>query len=161
MWAARALPTDPPAKSTPTVWVPRGMIAWLMVFSLLLGCGIASVNTYLAVYGTQRLGLGPTAAGTLVAVLGVAGVAGRVGWSKSAGRPGRAVWLPGSLAVGSVAAALLAVSSSARPLVWVAAAAAGVFAVAAGRQFPHAQQSAPSAAGFRSASVTCVTRRPP
>ncbi|MZE70604.1 MFS transporter, partial [Streptomyces sp. SID5789] len=132
MWAARALPADPPPKSTPAVWVPRGMVAWLMVFSLLLGCGVASVNTYLSLYGTERLGLGATAAGALVAVLGVCGIAGRLGWSKVAGRPDRAVWLPGFLALGSVAAALLlAASSSARPLVWVAALAIGVFAVAA------------------------------
>ncbi|WP_308122119.1 MFS transporter [Streptomyces sp. TRM70350] len=100
VWAARVLPGDPPAKSTPAAWMPRGMIAWLMVFSLLLGCGIASVNTYLALYGAQRLGLGPTAAGALVAVLGVAGIAGRIGWSKVAGRPGWSVWLPGLLAAG-------------------------------------------------------------
>lgn len=132
VWAARVLPGDPPAKSTPAAWVPRGMIAWLMVFSLLLGCGIASVNTYLALYGVQRLGLGPTAAGALVAVLGVAGIAGRVGWSKVAGRPGWSVWLPGLLAAGAVGAALLlAVSSYAPPLAWAAAVAVGVFAVAA------------------------------
>ncbi|MFK4224392.1 MFS transporter [Streptomyces sp. NPDC019890] len=111
---------------------PRGAIAWLAVFSLLLGCGIASVNTYLALYGAQRLGLGPTAAGALVAVLGIAGVAGRVGWSKVAGQPGRAVWLPGGLAAGSVGAALLLAGASfVHPLAWVAAVAVGVFAVAA------------------------------
>ncbi|MYS53400.1 MFS transporter, partial [Streptomyces sp. SID6013] len=132
VWAARALPADPSAKSTPAVWVPRGMTAWLMVFSVLLGCGIASVNTYLSLYGTERLGLGPTSAGALVAVLGVSGIAGRLGWSKVAGRPDRAVWLPGSLAAGAVAAALLlAASSLARPLVWVGALATGMLAVAA------------------------------
>ncbi|MFJ8349610.1 MFS transporter [Streptomyces sp. NPDC094153] len=157
VWAAWALPADPPAKSTPAVWVPRGMIAWLLVFSLLLGCGIASVNTYLALYGTERLGLGPTTAGALVAVLGVAGIAGRVGWSKVAGRPDRAPWLPGSLAVGAVAAALLlACSSSFRPLAWVAAAAVGVFAVAANAvsMVLVMQRAAPGRAGQDSALVS-------
>ncbi|MET7712271.1 MFS transporter [Streptomyces sp. NPDC005407] len=134
LWAARGLPADPPPVSVGprSSLVPRGAIAWLAVFSLLLGCGIASVNTYLSLYGAQRLGLGPTAAGALVAVLGVAGVAGRVGWSKVAGDPGRAVWLPGGLAAGSVAAALLLAGASfVHPLAWVAAVAVGVFAVAA------------------------------
>ncbi|MGI5429277.1 MFS transporter [Streptomyces sp. CA-179760] len=157
VWAALALPADPPAKSTPAVWVPRGMIAWLMAFSLLLGCGIASVNTYLSLYGTERLGLGPTAAGALVAVLGVAGIAGRVGWSKVAGRPERAAWLPGSLAVGAVAAALLlAGSSTVRPLAWVAAVAVGVFAVAANAvsMVLVMQRAAPGRAGQDSALVS-------
>ncbi|MFJ2563240.1 MFS transporter [Streptomyces sp. NPDC088770] len=157
VWAAQALPPDPPAKSTPAVWVPRGMIAWLSVFSLLLGCGIASVNTYLALYGTERLGLGPTAAGALVAVLGVAGIAGRVGWSKVAGRPGQAPWLPGFLAAGAVAAALLlAGSSSFRPLVWAAAVVVGVFAVAANAvsMVLVMQRAAPGRAGQDSALVS-------
>ncbi|MET8678844.1 MFS transporter [Streptomyces sp. NPDC004647] len=134
VWAVRALPPDPTAAASPgprSSMVPRGAIAWLTVFSLLLGCGTASVNTYLALFGAQRLGLGPTAAGALVAVLGVAGIAGRVGWSKVAGHPGRARWLPGGLAAGAVGAALLLVGASfVHPLVWVAAVAVGVFAVA-------------------------------
>ncbi len=157
VWAARVLPGDPPAKSTPAAWVPRGMIAWLMVFSLLLGCGIASVNTYLALYGVQRLGLGPTAAGALVAVLGVAGIAGRVGWSKVAGRPGWSVWLPGLLAAGAVGAALLlAVSSYAPLLAWAAAVAVGVFAVAANAvsMVLVMQRAAPGRAGQDSALVS-------
>nr|WSW42218.1 MFS transporter [Streptomyces sp. NBC_01001] len=131
LWAHRALPADPPAKAPPprSSLMPRGAIAWLAVFSLFLGCGIASVNTYVALFGAQQLGMGPTAAAALVAVLGVAGIAGRVGWSKAA-RPGRAEWLPGLLAAGAVlAAGLLAAALYVQPLVWVAAVAVGVFAV--------------------------------
>ncbi|KJY42880.1 arabinose ABC transporter permease [Streptomyces sp. NRRL B-1568] len=131
-WTMSVLPADPPAGPAAPVWIPRGMVAWLAVFSLLLGCGIASVNTYLALYGVRRLGLGATAAGGLVAVLGVAGIVGRVGWSKAAGRLGRARWLPGVLAVGATGAALLlALSVYAHPLAWVAVVGVGVFAVAA------------------------------
>ncbi|MFI5999652.1 MFS transporter [Streptomyces sp. NPDC051366] len=131
LWAHRALPADPLAKAAPprSSLMPRGAIAWLAVFSLFLGCGIASVNTYVALFGAQQLGMGPTAAAALVAVLGVAGIAGRVGWSKAA-RPGRAEWLPGLLAAGAVlAAGLLAAALYVQPLVWVAAVAVGVFAV--------------------------------
>nr|WP_308376108.1 MFS transporter [Streptomyces sp. ISL-99] len=159
LWAARILPVDRPAAAAGVrvPLVPRGMIAWLMVFSLLLGCGIASVNTYVALYGVQRLALGPTAAGALVAVLGVAGIAGRVGWSKVAGRPRRAVWLPGVLAAGAVGAALLLmVAAHARPLAWVAAVAMGVFAVAgnAVSMVLVMQRAAPGRAGQDSALVS-------
>ncbi|MET7905457.1 MFS transporter [Streptomyces sp. NPDC005355] len=157
VWAARALPADPPPKTAPASWVPRGAIAWLAVFSLLLGCGIASVNTYLALYGVRRLGLGPTAAGALVAVLGIAGIAGRVGWSKVAGQPGRAVWLPGGLAAGAVGAALLlAASAYAHPLAWGAAVAVGIFAVAANAvsMVLVMQRAAPGRAGQDSALVS-------
>ncbi|MFF3216283.1 MFS transporter [Streptomyces sp. NPDC002886] len=157
LWARRALPADPPAAPAGprAPLVPRGAIAWLAVFSLFLGCGIASVNTYVALFGAQRLGMGPTAAGALVAVLGVAGIAGRVGWSKAA-RPGRAEWLPGALAAGAVGAAvLLAAAPTVRPLVWVAAVAVGVFAVAANAvsMVLVMQRSAPGRAGQDSALV--------
>ncbi|GAA3116746.1 hypothetical protein GCM10020254_74450 [Streptomyces goshikiensis] len=135
--------------------MPRGAIAWLTVFSLFLGCGIASVNTYVALFGAQELGLGPNAAAGLVAVLGVAGIAGRVGWSKAA-RPGRAEWLPGWLAGGAVlAAGLLAAAPYAAPLVWVAAVAVGVFAVSgnAVSMVLVMQRAAPGRAGQDSALV--------
>lgn len=157
-WAARTLPADPARKPPPpATWWPRGTIAWLAVFSLLLGCGIASVNTYLSLYGAERLGWGPTAAGALVAVLGVAGIAGRVGWSKVAGDPGRARRLPAALSAGAVAAALLlAVSAYAHPLAWLAAVAVGVFAVSANAvsMVLVMQRAAPGRAGQDSALVS-------
>ncbi|MCX5107800.1 MFS transporter [Streptomyces sp. NBC_00378] len=157
-WAMRALPADPPAKETSlrASLVPRGALAWLAGFSLLLGSGIASVNTYLALFGVQELGMSPSTAGALVAVLGVAGIAGRVGWSNAA-RPGRAEWLPGWLAAGAVGAALLLAGALlAHPLVWVAATAVGVFAVAgnAVSMVLVMQRAAPGRAGQDSALVS-------
>ncbi|MFE7095179.1 MFS transporter [Streptomyces erythrochromogenes] len=156
LWALRVLPADPPSAAGPrTDLVPRGMVAWLAVFSLFLGAGIASVNTYLALFGAQRLDMGPTAAAALVAVLGVAGIAGRVGWSKAA-RPGRAEWLPAWLACGALgAAALLAAALVAGPLVWVGAVAVGVFAVSgnAVSMVLVLQRAAPGRAGQDSALV--------
>ncbi|MFD7547939.1 MFS transporter [Streptomyces sp. NPDC059578] len=157
-WAARVLPPDPPPPTTsagPARFLPRGHVAWLAVFSLFLGGGIASVNTYVTLFGDERLDLGPTAAGALVAVLGVAGIAGRIGWSKAA-RPDRAHWLPGGLALGSVGAALLlAASVHAMPLAWVAAVAVGVFAVSgnAVSMVLVMQRAAPGRAGQDSALV--------
>ncbi|MFD3717867.1 MFS transporter [Streptomyces sp. NPDC058674] len=157
-WALRALPADPPAAPAAPVrasFVPQGMAAWLAGFSLFLGAGIASVNTFLALYGVQCLALGPDVAGGLVAVLGVAGIVGRVGWSKAA-RPGRAEWLPGLLACGAVgAAALLAGGLLASPLVWAGAVAVGVFAVSgnAVSMVLVMQRAAPGRAGQDSALV--------
>ncbi|MET9572250.1 MFS transporter [Streptomyces virginiae] len=157
LWALRVLPADPPPPPAGprTELVPRAMVAWLAAFSLFLGAGIASVNTYLALFGAQRLGMGPTTAGALVAVLGVAGIAGRVGWSKAA-RPGRAEWLPGWLALGALgAAALLGAALVLGPLVWVGAVAVGVFAVSgnAVSMVLVLQRAAPGRAGQDSALV--------
>ncbi|MET9887751.1 MFS transporter [Streptomyces sp. NPDC006430] len=157
LWALRALPADPAPPSPParTSFLPHGMVAWLALFSLFLGAGIACVNTYLALYGVQRLGMGPTPAGALVAVLGIAGIAGRVGWSKAA-RPGRAEWMPGALACGALgAAALLVAALRAAPLVWAGAVAIGVFAVAgnAVSMVLVVQRAAPGRAGQDSALV--------
>ncbi|MFF3861453.1 MFS transporter [Streptomyces sp. NPDC002209] len=155
LWALRALPADPPVApgGSRTSLVPRGAVAWLAVFSLFLGCGIASVNTYLALFGARQLGLGPTAAAALVAVLGMTGIAGRVGWSKAA-RPGRAEWLPGWLACGALGAAvLLAAAVAVGPLVWLGAVAVGVFAVSgnAVTMVLVMQRAAPGRAGQDSA----------
>nr|WP_079191378.1 MFS transporter [Streptomyces sp. CB00455] len=158
VWAACALPNDPPAPAAGprTPWVPCGPVAWLAGFSLFLGGGIASVNTYLALFGVRELAMDPTTAGTLVAVLGVTGIAGRVGWSKAA-RPGRAEWLPGWLGSGALGAAVLlaAAAGPARPLVWAGAVAVGVFAVSgnAVTMVIVMQRAAPGRAGQDSALV--------
>ncbi|MFF3756946.1 MFS transporter [Streptomyces sp. NPDC002185] len=162
LWAWRSLPADaePPVGRAPAPGGTRagksgGPVPWLAGFSLFLGAGIASVNTYLVLFGVQRLGLGPAVAGALIAVLGVAGIAGRVGWSRAA-VPGRAEWLPGGLAVGAVgAAALLVAAPYAEPLVWVAAVAVGVCAVSgnAVSMVLVMQRSAPGRAGRDSARV--------
>ncbi|KOG13987.1 MULTISPECIES: MFS transporter [Streptomyces] len=160
LWAWRGLPADaapPPKRATsgPARSRPGGPVPWLAAFSLFLGAGIASVNTYLALFGSQCLGMGPTVAGALVAVLGVAGIAGRVGWSRAA-TPGRAPWMPGLLAGGAVGAAvLLAIAVHVGPLVWTAAVAVGVFAVSgnAVSMVLVMQRSAPGRAGQDSALV--------
>ncbi|MGY4970982.1 MFS transporter [Streptomyces nigrescens] len=159
LWAARILPADrPSATAGPPGASSSPRETWrLAVFSLLLGCGIASVNTYLALFGSQRLGMTPTTAAALVAVLGVAGIGGRVGWSRAAGRPGWAEALPALLAAGAVGAALLlAVALRAQPLVWPAAVAVGSFAVSANAvsMVLVLRKAAPGRAGKDSALVS-------
>ncbi|MFI9271215.1 MFS transporter [Kitasatospora sp. NPDC052896] len=136
-WAVRALPAEAPAvlsadRSAGAKGARGGLVGRLTVFSLLLGCGVASVNTYLALFGTQRLGLSAALAALPVAVLGLSGIAGRVGWTRDANRAGRAEVLLTTLSLGAVGAALLlAAAVLVHPLVWPGAAAVGVFAVSA------------------------------
>ncbi len=97
MFASGLLPRDPPVRRAvrssgpvdPTVW-------WLMGFQALLGAGTVAVNTYVALFATQDLGFGPRVAAALVAVMGIAGIAGRLGWSwlVANGRPAGKVLVP-------------------------------------------------------------------
>lgn len=157
-WAARALPADPaPARGRVPSGAAGAVAARLAVFSLLLGGGVASVNTYLALFGTQRLGLPATVAALPVAVLGLAGMAGRVGWSRVADREGRAAALPSVLSLGAVGAALLLAAAVPLPaLVWPGAVAVGVFAVSANAvsMVLVMRSSAPGRAGQDSAIVS-------
>ncbi|QFG27059.1 MFS transporter [Actinomadura sp. WMMB 499] len=134
VFAAVLLPRDPSRRAAPGAAgapPPRVRVGRLAAYQLALGCGIASVNTYLALYGAQRLELGAVVAAWLVAVLGVTGIAGRVGWSRRAGSLPRPVVLLAPLAAGACAAALvLGASAWASPLVWLGAAAVGAFAAA-------------------------------
>ncbi|MBY8886123.1 MFS transporter [Streptomyces sp. PTM05] len=157
-WAARSLPDDVRVTRGGQVAGRRGSaVGRLACFSLLLGCGIASVNTYVALFGTQRLGLGPTAAAALVAALGLAGIAGRVGWGRVAGRPGRAEGLPALLCALAVCASLLLVAAVAVPFaVWPGVVAVGTFAVSANAvsMVVVMQRAAPGRAGSDSALVS-------
>ncbi|MCQ4079261.1 MFS transporter [Streptomyces sp. RB6PN25] len=160
VWAAVALPPDRAqlrAAVPGTTHSRSGVVGRLAVFSLLLGCGIASVNTYLALFGAQRLGLSSTMAAALVAVLGAAGIGGRVAWARIAGRPGWAEVLPATLAAGAVGAAvLLGLAVVAHPLAWAGTIAVAVFAVSANAvsMVLVIQRAAPGRAGIDSALVS-------
>ncbi|MEV4312536.1 MFS transporter [Actinocrispum sp. NPDC049592] len=132
MLASGLLPRDPPlrraARSSgpvdPAVW-------WLMGFQALLGAGTVAVNTYVALFATQDLGFGPQVAAALVAVLGIAGIAGRLGWSRlvANGRPAGKVLVPLGLGAAVAAVILLAAASLGTFLAWVGVLGIGVFAV--------------------------------
>ncbi|WP_406229425.1 MFS transporter [Nocardia sp. NBC_01009] len=164
VWVWRILPADAPrnqqganAFGADSGHGAAGVVRWLVVFSVFLGAGMASINTYLALFGERRLGLGAAAAGMLVAVLGVAGIAGRIGWARLAAKPGVAVVLPAGLAAGSaVAAVLLAAAPQVNGLVWVAVIGVGVFGMAgnAVSMVLVIQRAAPGRAGRDSALVS-------
>ncbi|MDI9889486.1 MFS transporter [Streptomyces sp. HNM0645] len=162
LWGALALPVDridrtgrPTAPRPPLL--PRGTVAWLLVLSVPLGGGIACVNTYITLYATDELGLGDTQAAALVAVVGGAGIVGRMACSRAARSPQRTRELPALLLTGSVVATLLLAFTVQLPLlVWFAAAAIGLCAVSvnAVTMMLVLQDTPPEQAGHDSAMVS-------
>ncbi|MFY1632782.1 MFS transporter [Solwaraspora sp. WMMB335] len=134
---------------------PSAAVARLMGYSLLLGAGLSTVNTYLPLYGVQELRLAGWSAGVLLAVFGVAGVAGRLWWTRWADRltevTSALVWLSGA-AAGSMVLVLLAVWWS--PLVWLGAIGVGMSATAANAVSMLAVIRRKEAAGHASALVS-------
>ncbi|MEU8264982.1 MFS transporter [Micromonospora sp. NPDC048999] len=112
---------------------PSGWLGWLVGFSLLLGTGLAAVNTYLPLYATQRLGLGAGLAGALLAAFGVTGLLARVWWGRWADRSTEVVAALGWLSAAAVAGILMLWGAGAggAGLVWVGAVVVGGSATAA------------------------------
>jgi predicted MFS family arabinose efflux permease len=106
-------------------------VVGLAIFTLVLGLGMAPVNTFLALYGADRLHLDAPIAGWLVAVMGLLGIAGRVQWSRVANRSSDPVRVLPLLAVGAACAVGMVAAAEVVPwLVWIGAAGLGIFAVA-------------------------------
>ncbi|MGH3327146.1 MAG: MFS transporter [Streptomycetales bacterium] len=95
----------------------------LTAYAFCMGAGMATVTTYLALYGHERAGLAPGPAGLLLAVIGASAVGARIGWSVLAERRRTThEGIPGALAV----MALLATTAT---VLVALAAAAGVWAL--------------------------------
>ncbi|MET9224203.1 MFS transporter [Lentzea sp. NPDC003310] len=127
-FACAAQPADPaPVRLPPLRFaLTADAVIWRLAgFSVLLGSGIAAVNTYVALFATEELGFGATAAAGLVAVLGVVGIACRVLWSRVAGTS------PGRVLVRLSAAAVLAPVLLLLGMPWLAVVVVGGCAVAA------------------------------
>ncbi|ONI91669.1 hypothetical protein ALI144C_00805 [Actinosynnema sp. ALI-1.44] len=162
--ASALLPADPEPASRPALRVTLSAepaIWWLLGFSVLLGAGISSVNTYSALYATEELELAAQPAAALVAALGVTGIIGRIGWSRlvSPDRPPAAILGPLSIGATVAAGALLAAQFLGWGLAWAGVLGIGAFAVAAnavsmlavmGLSTPHqtGRNSALVSAGF-------------
>ena len=112
---------------------PSGWLARLVGFSLLLGTGLAAVNTYLPLYATQRLGLVAGTAGALLAVFGVTGLVARVWWGRWADRMPELSGALSLLTAAAVAGVLLVFLAGPlwSGLVWVGALVVGGSATAA------------------------------
>lgn len=111
---------------------PNRATQWLMGYSLFIGAGLASLNTYLALYAHERLGLGSTEAGWLISAIGVSGVASRLLWARYAGKMADVPWSLLVLALTSIVfAVLIPVATGGHWLVWVGAVGLGGSAAAA------------------------------
>ena len=72
-WATTRLPSATRSRRGLRAGCVSGRIVGLAGFTLVLGLGMAPVNTFLALYGSERLDLAPPVAAWLVAVMGAAG----------------------------------------------------------------------------------------
>lgn len=131
VWALVTLPRSgrsAPASSTTS---RSAGVVRLAFFSLFLGVGVSSVNSHLALFSTSTLEVSSVQAGALVAILGAAGVVGRIFWTGRASHWGAATLLA-PLAAGAVLGpVLLWASPWVPPLVWGAALVVGGLGVAA------------------------------
>ncbi|MFI9118345.1 MFS transporter [Streptomyces bikiniensis] len=134
--AAFLLPRDLPKPGGGKVLAlprrPNRAAGWLIVYSLGVGTGLAALNTYLPLYAHEELGMGERASGTLIAAVGVAGIAARVLWTRISGRLSD-IGVP-LLALAAAAVCFLLLVPAAglfTPLVWVGAVGLGGSAVAA------------------------------
>ncbi|WP_229758893.1 MFS transporter [Peterkaempfera bronchialis] len=133
--AALTLPRDPQRTGAGALTLPRApntATRWLMAYSLCVGCGLASLNTYLPLYAHQRLALGEQAAGALIATIGVSGIAARLLWARFSERLADIATPLLVLAVAAAGfAALVPAAVGAHWLVWVGALGLGGSAAAA------------------------------
>ena len=130
-WASVVLPREGSGTPAPAPTSRGAGVARLAFFSLFLGVGVSSVNSHLALFSASTLEVSGVQAGALVAILGAAGVVGRVFWTGRASRWGAAKLLA-PLAAGAVLGPVLLWTSPWVPqLVWVAALVVGGLGVAA------------------------------
>ncbi|MGW6443353.1 MFS transporter [Lentzea sp. NPDC055074] len=122
------LPADPaPARPALRISLTADPVIWRLAgFSVLLGSGIAAVNTYVALFATEELGFTAPVAAGLVAVLGVVGIAGRILWTRVAGAGPLLVWLSAAAVLSPVL-----MLTEVPALAWVAMVVVGGCAVAA------------------------------
>jgi MFS family permease len=106
-------------------------VKWLAVYAFLMGAGVAIIGIYLPLYAQEAVGFSIGAAGTLAGVIGLVGIMSRVGWGWGADRTGEFRRPLAIMALGSAAAALLALVSahSEAWVLWLAAIAFGTTAV--------------------------------
>jgi predicted MFS family arabinose efflux permease len=98
----------------------------LALYGFLIGAGWSAVFTYLPDYAQNALGWSPPRSGLLIAVAGLCGMAGRIGWSRVAEqRLGAPTTLMTLAAIGLVAVCLILLAARVPALLWAGAAALG------------------------------------
>lgn len=114
-----------PAADAPRVANPgagRGRVDaavwWLAAYTFVIGTTVQAVIIFVPLYAFERAGLPPAVAGMTAGVLGVTGVAARIGWSRAAERlaaPVRTLTVLASVAFASV----LAVAAGEQLAAWL------------------------------------------
>lgn len=93
-------------------------VRWLCGYAFFMGAGMATFTTYLVLYGHDRLGLGVSTAGMLLATFGGAGAIGRLVISVLAERGQRLeVWMTASALIAVAGVAVFATTTN-LTLVW-------------------------------------------
>ena len=93
-------------------------VRWLCCYAFFMGAGMATFTTYLVLYGHDRLGLGASTAGMLLATFGAAGATGRLVSSVLAERGDRlGTWMTAGAFVAVAGVALFATTTNLM-LVW-------------------------------------------
>ncbi len=120
----RPSPDDVRPTATPTLWT-------LCLFAMLMGFGIACVNTYLPIYAVESVGESVARAGLVASVLGGCGIGARLLWGLVADRLANPLRLLPVLATGAATGVGLVLSATTvGPLtLWVGAALLGMTAL--------------------------------
>lgn len=80
------LPRDDHEGSATARWRTGGRIrgvGWMASYSFLMGAGMTALTSYLPLYASQELGLGPAHAGAIASALGLTAVGSRILWSRA------------------------------------------------------------------------------
>lgn len=113
----------------------RSWAHWaLLLYAFLMGGGLATVTTYLALFGFERLDIPSEVAGMAVGIVGAGGVVARVFWGVVGERFGRSrlrLFLCGQAAFACLSSVLLVFAHGwGAGLIWVAALVLGLSATA-------------------------------
>jgi nitrate/nitrite transporter NarK len=119
------------AESAPFRW-RAGIVPYLTLYAFLMGGGVAAVTTYIPLYANERIGMGETAAGAVLAVFALTGVVARVAWGWIGDRVAGAAPVLGALGLASTLATLVLWHAESGPpwSVWAAAVGLGASAAA-------------------------------
>lgn len=123
---------------------PRGLPRqawWLFAYSFCVALAVQATNVYLPLFGTERIGLSPSVAGSTMTLVGLLGIASRIGWGRASDGP-RSASSALRILVGTslVAASVLGVATvSASPaLLWTGVIIHAAGAIAANVVIIHA-----------------------
>jgi nitrate/nitrite transporter NarK len=127
-----AAAASPPGGAVPPFRWRDGIVPYLTLYAFLMGGGVAAVTTYIPLYADERIGLGETAAGGVLAVFALTGVVARLAWGWIGDRVAGAAPVLGALALASTVATLVLWHAESGPAwsVWAAAVGLGASAAA-------------------------------